>query len=51
VASSDLDNQEPVVIMSGGIAADVVNGETKADYINRLSVTNYGDFLCEKVNV
>ena len=37
--------------MSGGIPADVVNGETKADYINRLSVTNYGDFLCEKVNI
>jgi hypothetical protein len=37
--------------MKGGVPAEVVNGQTKVDYVASLTIANYEYFLCNKARI
>lgn len=47
----DADNSEPAVIVEDGKAADVVNGQTKNEYIKALKVEDFRKYLCDKAKI
>ena len=47
----DADNSEPAVIVEDGEAADIINGQTKNEYIRSLKVEDFRKYLCDKAKL
>ena len=51
VESIDADNKEPAIIIEDGKAADIINGQTKNEYIRSLKVEDFQKYLCDKAKI
>jgi len=51
VTAIDADNSDPSVIVEDGLAADVINGQTKFEYIRSLKVEDFRKYLCGKAKL